>query len=327
MRQQQLNAEYEGSTDSPLQGLPSTSTSTGKTTILPPTSEREQDKSSSTADNEREKEGVGIASVVGPRLGQGDPSRMVTCMRCQESMPFLLVPSHGPKCKGKKESETKHPAGEAKAAAPPPPSPPPPLVPSERKEPFSGFCDLPPKAAKSEDPRSNTLAVAQEAADGMSSSWERRSGQSPSSRSVISPKSPPALPSSSDLRISSSFPTRLGAPLSPPAVGTKAWHTAFRAGASAEHQAEGSTTVPVSPSRPKDVRAWGTRQVTSWLREIMRPPRADVISKFHDGGVVGTTLLGLTDRCTDCTPRCCSSMRLNLPRSKLLRDRGSFRRS
>ncbi len=311
MRQQQPNAEGEGSVEPAPHGLPSPSTSTGKPTI-PPTNKMEHDKRS-TSDYERDQEVVETTCAVGSRPGQGDPSRMVTCMRCQESMPFLLVPSHGPKCKGKGKKENEHEhhpiVGEKKVAAPPSQPPPPPVTStSEKKEPFSGSHDqrhldlLPKNAAKSEAPESSPPATAhREAADGMSPSRERALGQSPVSRSYFSPKSPPALPTSSDLRISSSFPARLGAPLSPPAVGTKAWQMTLRTvnGASAERHPEGSMNVPVSPPRPKDARAWGTRQVTSWLREIMRPPRADIIARFHDSGVIGTTLLGVTDRCTD----------------------------
>lgn len=214
---------------------------------------------------------------VGQGQGPGDPSRTVTCMRCQESMPFLLVPSHGAKCKGKKENGLQ--LGATAVAAPPGAS-------EKQGLPLR----LPIKSTESVEPKNiKSTAVAAERSspsEVLSHSSISRSGWTRGP----SPQTSPRDPSTSKPLFS-----RLGPPLSPPVVGSKAWHGT----SGPEDGVSQEMKVPLSPDRSKNVRTWGTRQVTSWLRDIMRPPRADVISRFHDGGVDGITLLGITDRYRD----------------------------
>ncbi|CAB1119422.1 unnamed protein product [Ectocarpus sp. CCAP 1310/34] len=226
----------------------------------------------------------------GPGSGPGDADRTVTCMRCHESLPFHLVPSHGPKCKGKKgEGEL---GARATAGSP--------SGTSERWQgPPSGFHYPPPfGAAVDFRPPSLRSPVSSQSRSGVGGN-PLRGGLS----------TPPILSSavgthgSTLSSLSSSGPGDTGAvpkvssgrsvvtPCSP-AVSPKAWHASSRIGTVLTP----GVRVPPSPPRLKDVRAWGTRQVTSWLREIMRPPRADIISKFHDSGVDGTALLSVTDR-------------------------------
>ncbi|CAM9967382.1 unnamed protein product, partial [Ectocarpus sp. 12 AP-2014] len=226
----------------------------------------------------------------GPGSGPGDAGRTVTCMRCHESLPFHLVPSHGPKCKGKKgegelgaRATAASPSGTSERSRGPPsgfqdPSPfgaavdfrPPSLRSPVSLQSRSGVGGTPPRGGLSTPPiLSSAVGTHGSTLSSLSSSGPRDTGAVPkvsSGRSVVTPHSP--------------------------AVSPKAWHASSRIGTVLTPGAR----VPSSPPRLKDVRAWGTRQVTSWLREIMRPPRADVISKFHDSGVDGTALLGVTDR-------------------------------
>lgn len=239
----------------------STPTATMGLQTAPPTTGEKHEKCDAAGDGDNTE---GITPSVGQRPGQGDPSRTVTCMRCQEILPFHLVPSHGAKCKGKRSG-----LHIGATAAPPP-------VASERQELSLRF---PAKSAESEPNNTRTVAADKSPSrEGSSRSSVSRSGWAKSSSPQTSPR---------DLGISTSFSSRLGAPLSPPATGTKAWQATYQTG---------ERMLPLSPARSKNVRTWGTRQVTSWLRDIMRPPRADVISRFHDSGVDGTTLLGITDR-------------------------------
>lgn len=248
----------------------SISTATLETHPTTPPTNKEREKGDTARDEENAEE---RSQLVAQGPGQGDPSRTVTCMRCQESLPFLLVPSHGAKCKGKKESGFH--LG-ATAAAPP--------VASERQEQeLSLRC--PAKSTEIESKSKTLTAAAEKSAPSEGLSQSSISGSDWR-------KSPSPLTSPRDLGMPRPFSSRLGAPLSPPAAGTKAWHGACRT----EEGVPPGAKVPLSPARSKNVRTWGTRQVTSWLRDIMRPPRADVISRFHDGGVDGTTLLGITDR-------------------------------
>lgn len=217
--------------------------------------------------------------------GQEGPGRTVTCMRCHESLPFNLVPSHGPKCKGKKigseppEGATAAAAAAATSAA------------ALMKDPPSNG---PPHLSSPVSAQLRTEKVAVDAG----SSREAGPLQPAPPFWGTAGKAPPPLPSSGDLgsSIPKAYPARSPPPsLYPPSDGTTAsWQGAGRKGGAVS--TPDARHPPPSPPRPKSVRSWGTRQVASWLREIMRPPRADIISRFHESGVVGTTLLGLTDR-------------------------------
>lgn len=167
-----------------------------------------------------------------PSLAPDDANRTVTCMRCHESLPFHLVPSHGPKCKS---GGVLLPTAQAPAH-------------------FLGGEQTPPSSR-------NRSGV----------------GRERESFSLAVQKRPPPLPSTG------SFP--------PPVIGPGVWNAASSTGVLTH-----GMSIPRSPHRPKDVRSWGTRQVTSWLRETMQPPKADIISKFHRDAVDGAALLRLTDR-------------------------------
>ncbi|CAM9389216.1 unnamed protein product, partial [Ectocarpus sp. 4 AP-2014] len=233
--------------------------------------------------------GPGSGSRPGPGSGPGDAGRTVTCMRCHASLPFHLVPSHGPKCKGKKgegelgaSATAGSPSGTSERSRGPPsgfqdPSPfgaavdfrPPSLRSPVSSQSRSGVGGTPPRGGLSTPPKfSSAVGTHGSTLSSLSSSGPGDTGAVPkvsSGRSVVTPHST--------------------------AVSPKAWHASSRIGTVLTP----GVRVPPSPPRLKDVRAWGTRQVTSWLREIMRPPRADIISKFHDSGVDGTALLGVTD--------------------------------
>ncbi|CAN0357817.1 unnamed protein product, partial [Hapterophycus canaliculatus] len=210
-----------------------------------------------------------------PAIGPGDAGRTVTCMRCHESLPLLLVPSHGPKCRGNKAGGGEGAPGtgtEAPAAA------------NERRALPSGSRDPPSTIAESRPPLSLSSPM---------------SAQAPMARMARPPPLriggvPPSLsPSPGGVASAAKgFPGRSGLPPPSPSTSPKPWQAESRIGTVLSP----GVRVPASPPRPKDVHSWGTRQVTSWLRETMRPPRADIISRFHERGVVGTTLLGVTDR-------------------------------
>lgn len=263
------SAENKGGIGSPASRASAASITTTAANRAPPTNKIECE----TDETVGEKGNKGT--------GQGDTDRTVTCMRCHESLPFLLVPSHGPKCKGKKVG-SELPEGATAAASSValrnegPPS---------KDDAESG----PPHLNSSVPPQIRTAAVVEAAGS------SREGLLQPPPLWSTAGKNPASLPSSGDLgSIPKGYPARSGAPFYPPSDGPRAWHGhgTSRKGAVLTPDVR----VPPSPPRPKSVRSWGTRQVTSWLREIMRPPRADIISRFHEGGVVGTTLLGLTDR-------------------------------
>lgn len=266
------------------------------TTTAPPvnTSGKEREKGDAAGDATNVEERERAPPVAKGPAGPGDPSRTVTCMRCQESMPFLLVPSHGAKCKGKKENWLVHPGATAAAA--------PPVASETQKQGLSP--KFPVKSAESEPNTAGMVAAEKSPTTPTPTNKEVASlSYSSISRSWTESRSPSPSPQTSPRGpvISRPFASRLGAPtpLSPPAVGSKGkgWQGASRAGGGVSPTAMSpEVKVPLSPSRWKDVRTWGTRQVASWLRDIMRPPRADVISRFHDSGVDGVTLLGVTDR-------------------------------
>lgn len=209
--------------------------------------------------------------------GQEGRGRTVTCMRCHESLPFNLVPSHGPTCKGKKVGSEPPGATPAAAAA---------SATALRNDPPSNG-----------PPHLSSPVPAQLRTEVGVDPGSSREGllQPPPPLWGTAGKAPPSLPSSGDLgSIPTGYPARSPPPLYPPSDGARAsWQGAGKTGAVLLTP---DMRLPPSPPRPKSVRAWGTRQVTSWLREIMRPPRADIISRFHESGVVGATLLGLTDR-------------------------------
>ncbi|CAN0071735.1 unnamed protein product, partial [Scytosiphon promiscuus] len=238
-----LSAELQEGVDSPDTSEPTASTST--TGRNPPPDETTGNKDKTAEDEGSSRTGKREALAIGP----GDAGRTVTCMRCHESLPFMLVPSHGPKCKG---SKSRGPPSKA----------------AENRSSFSLNSPISAQAPRVTMARPSLLATGGMIPPSLSSS--PGGVGSPAKgfpvRSEFSPRSPSA--SSSPWQADS----RIGTVL-PPGV-----------------------RVPPSPPRPKNVRSWGTRQVTSWLREVMRPPRADIISRFHERGVVGTTLLSMTNR-------------------------------
>lgn len=214
--------------------------------------------------------GVGDTASMSAQRAQamapGGADRTVTCMRCHESLPFHLVPSHSPKCKGGGggfptpgvTSAQASPVTKAMTGGIPTLS----LPASSRRLP--GTSGLPGQSGVS------ATATATCPAGG---------GFNPS------PLPPPGY-------VPRGFSTRSPSTLSQTLQGAKARHSSAKIDG-ASKPVEG---VPLSPPRPGDVRTWGTRQVTSWLRESMRPPRADVISRFHDSEIDGPALLELTDR-------------------------------
>ena len=225
----------------------------------------------------------GRSPSVGQGPGPGDPNRTVTCMRCQESMPFLLVPSHGAKCKGKKENGLH--LGGTDAASPPVVSEKQGLPSRVHVKSAEGEPNSRTTVAEKSRPRPADVEVvaASHSHSSISSNWTKNS-------------SPLTSPRDQGISRPLSARTEAPPPLSPPTgtAGAKGWQGASRPGDEVPVSPE--VKVPLSPSRWKAVRTWGTRQVTSWLRDIMRPPRADVISRFHDSGIDGATLLGITDR-------------------------------
>ena len=289
------------------------------------------------------------ASVSGP-INSGDKDRMVTCMRCHESLPFHLVPSHGPKCNaGTKASDpflgtstkTNESTNTATATAPVPPSyklasrfqgpsvsavargppPPPPAVAAAVAVPAAAGIKTPPP---SRNPPTHgvgqahatptTVGAAQAGTTGGVGQSAGATGAPSTTAEVVgkratlptatlgtSPdgKTPPPMPTPRYAGAPrGSIPLRSPGGLPPAAaVGPKGWHPGPGIGSGRERGLlPPSVGVPRSPPRSKAVRLWGSRQVASWLREVMRPPRADIISRFHDDGINGAALLELTDR-------------------------------
>lgn len=245
-------------------GVAASTTAAGR---APPTTE---------AARKQKGDDAGPADAQGsPAIGPSDAGRTVTCMRCHESLPFSLVPSHGPKCKGTSGSGTAQ-----QGAATPVPAP---------QTPALGSLGSSLTTVASASPVFHAPA-----------STRSRVGAMGGNKEVFSVAKIPSLSSSADPASSStpqSLATRTSSPLSPTPLGPKAWHASARIGGVLTP----GVSVPQSPPRSKNVRYWGTRQVTSWLRESMRPPRADIISKFHKGGIDGTALMELTDRYAVCT--------------------------
>ena len=188
---------------------------------------------------------VGKAGRAG---GTEDKERRVTCMRCHENLPFYLVPSHGPQCKGG--------GGLTPAGAQPPTGPR-----TQSRSPSVAEC-LPGRSPPTSIPPSSVRVRA---------GVGRRSEALSSSREATS-------------RFTGLFSPDLGIP--------EAWDTV------AEMNCVLRQGIGVTKSLPraKDVRSWSIGQVTSWLRETMRPPRADIIARFIEAQINGAALLDLTDR-------------------------------
>lgn len=201
-------------------------------------------------------------------VAPGGADRTVTCMRCHESLPFHLVPSHSPKCKG---GGGGFPAPGAASA---------------HSSPAAA------KAVTGDSPTFTLPSSSRRLAD--VSGLVGESGASVTAAAtypVGGGVTPSSLPPS--IYTARGFPTPSSGPLSPTLENQKARQHSARIEGAVPPPVVG---VPRSPPRSSDVRTWGTRQVTSWLRESMRPPRADVISRFHDSGIDGPALLELTDR-------------------------------
>lgn len=212
-----------------------------------------------------------------PIIDPSDTSRNVTCMRCHESLPFHLVPSHGPKCKGGtsgkdtvKGKTTAVSSGSTLRSGSPLPSP----------NPVVG------------DPSTFNPPLPMRTRIGVLGGQRDPFLAPATAQGHFIGKIPPSLPLSGNVNLTPGFLTRSPGPLSTVPGSPKAWHATSRPGGVLPP----GVNISRSPPRPKDMRFWSTRQVTSWLREVMRPPRADVISKFHEGNIDGAALLELTDR-------------------------------
>lgn len=217
--------------------------------------------------------------------GLGDNTlRTVTCMRCKESLPFHLVPAHGSKCKGalndrSGSTQTGHGQGT------------PPVVGPRGSSAAATVAGKAPSMFS--PPLSSRLpasSLSEKAGDGMSVLSPSMFRTNPRDVANDGPlKREDRVPSSQF-----PVPPRSSSPYSTAAMG-RTEHSRV-VGESMKTSLTPEVRVPLSPPRPKKTRAWSTRQVTSWLRETMRPPKADVISRFHDSGIDGAALLELTDR-------------------------------
>lgn len=245
-------------------------------------------------------------STSGVPVLSAETPRTVTCMRCHESLPFHLVPAHGPKCKGSfcgssgKDHDSFIPSAAGTVSSSSPifrtVSAPSLADGSTTKCTSSGtdggggsVCNPRPErltgdrsASGAEGDRKEALSVKPLTSPGKTtitrpaatSPWGRGAGDI-SFRGNLPPRA--AFLHTTGTAMSSSSSVLKG-------IGSIA----------ASHVS--GLHVPLSPPRSKNIETWSTRQVTSWLRENMRPPRADMISRFHDGGIDGAALLELTDR-------------------------------
>ena len=276
----------------------------------------------------------GPASVSG---GPGDATRMVTCMRCHESLPFNLVPSHGPKCKGgtinsggsdhshRPSCKGSEPAlgitAPGMSASVPPSYKPGSSYQGPSVNAISEGATLgggdgrggdgggggggdsinappPSRATRAGASVSKNRTTPGAGQTPPASSLRQREGLStttqPPPPSSFGKGPPPSMPTPGHINAPRGIPLRSRGSVPASSIGPKGWQP----GPPARERGRLAPGVGVrrSPPRSKAVRYWGTRQVASWLREVMRPPRADIISRFHDGGIDGAALLELTDR-------------------------------
>lgn len=201
-----------------------------------------------------------------------DRGRTVTCMRCHKKLPFCLVPSHGPQCVLGDEAGPNQ--GEATTLP-------------ESRSLISDSSATPPASVRGDAQADDRpLGVIQQWAktpqDGhQNAAHEPRAGREPV---FVQPPEQASTPRA--------YPSSAPGAMFPSARDSKVWSTASRTGG----VLASAVSVPPSPPRSKDVRSWGSRHVTSWLRDSMRPPSAEVISRFRDKAIDGPALLRLTNR-------------------------------
>lgn len=235
----------------------------------------------------------------------------MTCMRCHESLPFHLVPAHGLKCKGQVRGSI---PGTHHGVSPQHTSHDASLLPSSisaaaKPDSIAGAAGTARdvrSAVDMFDPQSSSLATTTRVAESKAMKGKMNSflplpprfpanGASPTASLEMGVpwgkggEQPPTV-SRGNLPPRSAFPYPSGLGI------VSDLGSALKGGKNNPGSLISGLRVPSPLPRPKKVDLWTTTQVTSWLSESMRPPRADVISRFHHGRVDGAALLELTDR-------------------------------
>lgn len=224
----------------------------------------------------------------------GETPRTVTCMRCQERLPLHRVPAHGAECKGNNlvNSGVSGLREFPTTSAPRVPGSMPGPSPNTTTSSYTSSSSF--KLLTSRAQPGLSEAEIQKEELGLSRSHVPRTFAS----LIRNCTSPERRGDSCELssRLSSRLPPK---PLFP-STSTKntmgLGDIPQQGGFDTSRPNIAGIKLPLSPPRPQDVSLWTTGHVTSWLRETMRPPLADVISRFHEGGIDGVDLLELTDR-------------------------------
>lgn len=228
----------------------------------------------------------------------GESPRMVTCMRCHESVPFYLVPSHGANCKGSGPDEG--PADFERGLLPPGP---PPFSRDPSSSCFSSS-SLHVKTKTTGRPSAGTPSSLRAHPSPLMTPRLQNEEMDMFGTSFSSPHDP--LIRSRAFSERGDFPACLSAISTTGASPFDTRTAGFKsAGESMISDGDiGAMDIHRSSGGSQRVRFWSTSQVTSWLRMSLGPgPAASrVISRFEEAGIDGASLLELTERCESRNP-------------------------
>ncbi|CAM9849790.1 unnamed protein product [Choristocarpus tenellus] len=218
---------------------------------------------------------------------QGGSNRSVTCMRCQQTMPLHNVPMHGPVCPGTSRHPqvnggkgNQHTESDTLSRAMPPQT-------------------CPPGAVNFRSPPREASAGEAKLSRGGSDSRTSPCANFNTSKSKINAESNVLVPTAKSpinntpqqgttkLQLDTEKPTLTSSSDSP-----MTWQ---QANARSACPGIGVEDDPFGHSID-NVKRWTVRDVTSWLRECLRPPKAEVIEVFYRNMINGTALLEMTER-------------------------------